>query len=137
MQMVNNIYHNVESGNKPIAYFSLGWQLENCIPGFVRSMIRGLVPEEIINGHFFNSEWIADPKKFKSEIQKHLMQQTDYANIKDRDLTEEEWKNTCKISTNLTPLSAKQIEFLIRHGENLTELQVKLYCPSLLHSHVH
>ena len=35
------------------------------------------------------------------------------------------------ISTNLTPLTDQEISYLSGHAEVLTEVQVKLYCPSL------
>lgn len=137
MQMIDNIYDNVKTANKHIAYFSLGWRLQKCIPGFIENMIKGLILKEVVEGHGFKPEWIADPKEFKNEIQNYLEEQVEYPQIKARDLTDKEWEKTRKIGTNLTPLSATELECLIRQAENLTEIQLKLYCPTLLHSHVH
>jgi len=36
------------------------------------------------------------------------------------------------VSTNLTSLNDKKIEVLLKHAEILTEIQLKLYCPSLI-----
>jgi NTE family protein len=132
MQMVDNIYQNVGEKNKPIAYYSLGWRLQNCIPGFINSMVKGLVLPQVIAAHGFKEEWIKDPSNHKAEIQQHLEQNTGYNLILARDLTDEEWKLAKGTSTNLTPLSKQRTDCLIRQAENLTELQVKLYCPSIL-----
>ena len=44
----------------------------------------------------------------------------------------EEKKIARAVNTNLTSLSRQKLDCLIRQAEALTEIQVKLYCPSLL-----
>jgi NTE family protein len=131
-QMVQNIYRNIDGRAKPIAYFSLGWKLENCIPGFINNMILGQVLDEVIAAHNLNKEWIKNPNVFRASIQEHLVKRLSYAEIEKRNLSEEEWNLARVVGTNLKPLPRKVAEYLIRHAENLTELQVKLYCPSLI-----
>lgn len=131
-QMVQNIYHNVQGACKPIAYFSLGWRLDSIIPGFIENMSSGQVLKEVLNAHKILPEWIEDPKKYSIEITKHLYTRLNYDLIKARDLTDDEWKIACRTGTNLTSLSAERITYLIRQAENLTEIQIKLYCPSLI-----
>lgn len=130
-QMVENIYQNAETVNKQIAYFSLGWDLEKCIPGFTDNMVKKLVTKTVIDSHQFEPEWIEDPKKFRHQIEDKLSQNVNYSNILLRNLSKEELVDARNTGTNLTPLSEKKILLLTRHAENLTELQVKLYCPKI------
>ena len=130
--MVQNIYRNVQGGAKPIAYFSLGWQIRNAIPGFFRNMCDGQVIQEVVDAHCFHTDWISNPKAHEREIIQHLEARVGYAAIAKRDLENTEWNTARKTGTNLTALSPKRVSLLVRHAENLTELQVKLYCPSLI-----
>lgn len=131
-QMVTNVYRNTEGRNSPIAYLSLGWTIEKCIPGFVDSMESKLIPGDVIAAHKFQPEWIENPSAYKEAITKHLEQTVGYETIEKRNLDKDQRKIACETGTNLTPLSAERIAYLIRHAENLTELQVKLYCPGLI-----
>ena len=128
-QMMENIYRNVKDAQKPIAYLSLGWTIDRCIPGFLENMIKGLVLPQIIAKHAFKQEWIDNPKLYKAEIIEHLEQTTDYKTIEANNLTKEQWEIAKNTPTNLTPLTEKQTDYLMRHAENMTELQVKLYLP--------
>jgi NTE family protein len=132
MQMVEHVYRNVIEKHKPIAYFSLRWELKKLIPGFVDNMERKLVLPEVMDAHGLKQEWIDDPKRYRSEIENYLEQRIGYAAVDARKLTPEEWKLAKGTGTNLTSLSAKRTDCLIRHAADLTELQVKLYCPTLI-----
>lgn len=131
-QIMENIYRNVKAGQKPIAYLSLGWRVEKCIPGFIDNMAKDLVLPQVIAAHSFEAIWISDPNKYRTAIENHLQLKTGYATIKANDLTAEQWQIARQAPTNLTPLTTDQVNYLIRQAENLTELQVKLYCPQLL-----
>ena len=129
-QMVENIYQN--ENRKQIAYFSLGWDIENCIPGFVENMCKGHVIQSVIDAHGFDPAWIKDPCLFKKEIEASLKVTVGYNEIESRNLTGDELRFIRNTGTNLTPLSKRRIDLLAKHAENLTELQVKLYCPILI-----
>ena len=131
-QMVQNIYRNVNGAAKPIAYFSLGWKLDNCIPGFINNMIAKQVLKEVIDMHQLDPVWIADPAAYWDKIENHLKARVDYATIKSRDIDDQQWEIARSTGTNLSRLSENQITHLVRHAENLTEVQVKLYCPMLI-----
>ncbi|HLP37743.1 patatin-like phospholipase family protein [Lacibacter sp.] len=131
-QMIHHVYRNTQLEKRAIAYFSLGWEIERCIPGFVNNMIAGTVPEEVTASHEFAKDWIANPTMFRKEISDHLANRVDYKTIKERGLTKDEWDYARSTGTNLTKFNPKRIDCLIRHAENLTELQVKLYCPTLI-----
>jgi NTE family protein len=128
-QMIRNVYDNASTVNKEVAYFSLGWDIENCIPGFVKNLSKKQITKTVIDVHKLKSEWIAEPEKYEAEIIAHLQERTGYASINKPTKTEKEI--ACKVGTNLTSLSRIRVDCLIKQAEALTELQVKLYCPSL------
>jgi len=132
MQMVEYIYQNVIEKHKPIAYFSLGWEIKKLIPGFIKGMENKLVLPEVMAAHQLLPEWIQRPKKYEDEIKKHLEQKVGYAAVEARNLTEDEWNLAKDTGTNLTSLTVKRTDCLIRHAANLTELQIKLYCPTIV-----
>lgn len=131
-QMIQNIYRNNENENREVVYLSLGWDLNGCIPGFINNLKENNVKVEVIKAHNIPDEWLTDLVKFESEIVGFLAKQVGYDIIISRDLSPEEIKIARSVGTNLKKLSGKQIGCLITHAENLTELQVKLYCPSLV-----
>jgi NTE family protein len=129
-QMVQDIYDNTKLGNKQIAYLSLAWDIENCIPGFVRNLIDNHIPESVIKAHDIPASWLPDPKAHQSEIIQYLKDVTGYEQIAKP--TPAELKIARTVGTNLTALSKSQVDSLMKQAACLTELQVKLYCPSLI-----
>ncbi len=129
MQMVRNVYDNAATANKQVAYFSLGWDVENCISGFVTNLEKKQITQVVIEAHQLKSEWVADPKQYESAIINYLKTRLNYAAIEKP--TPEEKKIARSVGTNLTSLSKRKVDCLIKQAEALTELQVKLYCPSL------
>lgn len=127
-QMTQNLYHNIDRSNREIAYISLGWDLKNCIPGFVKNLKNKKINESVIKAH--GLENLLDPFN-ESEIVKIIINNTGYEELISKALSEEETKIARSVSTNLTSLSEKQILCLSKHAELQTELQLKLYCPSL------
>ena len=128
-QMAASVFQNGANHGKPIAYLSLSWRLEKCIPGFVDNMVHGNVLAPIMAARQLLPDWINEPEKYRNAIEQHLEQQVGYAAIAARDLTRAEWEMARRIGTNLTRLSPAELNALVRHAENLTELQVKLYLP--------
>jgi NTE family protein len=131
-QMIQNIYRNNENENREVAYFSLGWDLKGCIPGFIENMKKNNVREEVIKAHHIPGDWLNDIESHETAIARFMADRVGYDEIIRKDLTLEDILIARSVGTNLTKLSGKQIDCLVRHAENLTELQVKLYCPSLL-----
>lgn len=129
-QMVQDIYENADTTKKQVAYLSLAWDAENCIPGFIKNLAAKQVPQSVIDAHQLEQKWIDNPKEYKKEIAEYLEKRTGYANIKKPSDKEKEIAR--KVGTNLTALSKEQVDCLILQAECLTELQVKLYCPSLI-----
>jgi hypothetical protein len=54
-QIQQNVYRNVGGAERPIAYISLGWQIDKLIPGFISNLIEGLILKEVIDAHGFNT----------------------------------------------------------------------------------
>ena len=131
-QMSKNLYQPADVKKNQVAYLSLGWRIQNCIPGFVNNMINNMISKEILDAHRLKPEWIGDPAKYNNEIREHLEKEVHYKEILSRDLTDAEWEHVRVTETNLRALPEKTVNDLIRHAENLTELQVRLYCPGIL-----
>ncbi len=129
-QMVRNVYDNASTVNKEIAYFSLGWDVENCIPGFIKNLEKKQITASVINAHELKVEWVASPLKHYVEIENHLKKRLDYDLISKPIPEEKEIARS--VGTNLKALKKQEVDCLIKQAEALTELQVKLYCPSLI-----
>jgi NTE family protein len=128
-QLSQDVYDNTRLDNKEIAYLSLGWDLENCIPGFINNLAKGQVAPQVIAAHGLRPEWVEDPDKFRAEITAFLLQSTGYTTIPQP--TPAELECARSVGTNLTPLTTEQLDALMKQASSLTELQVKLYCPTL------
>ncbi|HMF71223.1 MAG TPA: patatin-like phospholipase family protein [Flavitalea sp.] len=129
VQMVQDIYDNASGANKEIAYLSLGWDVERSIPGFVDNLEGKHIPGRVIAAHQLLPEWVADPKLYRETITRHLERTSGYHSIPKP--TPEEKKIARTVGTNLTALSKSQVDCLIKQAMALTEIQIKLYCPSV------
>lgn len=129
-QMVQDIYENATTTKKQITYLSLAWDIEECIPGFIDNLADGQIIQSVIDAHQLEQKWIDEPKKYEIEITGWLEQRTGYADIKKP--SDKEKVIARKVGTNLTSLSKLQVDSLMLQASCLTELQVKLYCPSLI-----
>ena len=131
-QMISDIYENHYKDKREIAFLSLGWDADDCIPGFIKNLKAGNIPSSVITSHALRDEWIRSPDDYKVEITDHLKAKIKYADIKIP--TEDEVKIARNVGTNLTALKISQINALIKQASCLTEIQVKLYCPSIVKS---
>lgn len=131
-QMVEDIYENTATANRQIAYLSLAWDIENCIPGFIRNLGQGHITASVIAALELRSEWVLHPKVHAAEITAWLEERTGYRKILAAAPTPAERTIARNTGTNLTSLKKKNVDCLIKQAACLTELQVKLYCPSLL-----
>jgi NTE family protein len=130
VQMVKDVYANVDGANRQVAYFSLSWDAEHCIPGFIDNLLSKQVTASVIEAHELLPQCVADPKRYEVQVRNHLEIRTGYASINRP--TQNEKKIARKVGTNLTSLSKQQLDCLIKQAEALTELQVRLYCPILI-----
>jgi NTE family protein len=128
-QMVKNIYDNYRE--KPIAYFSLGWNIKECIPGFVDAMCNDQVLKSVLDSHQLDPKWIEKPDEYRAAITEKLKKNVGYSEIEKRNVPEPFLTKIKATGTSLKRFKMDRINGLIAHAENLTELQVKLYCPNL------
>ncbi|MBV6419380.1 MAG: hypothetical protein DAHOPDDO_00596 [Ignavibacteriaceae bacterium] len=126
-QFIQNIYASSEEEIYEIGYFSLNWEYENCVSGFVNALAKKEIRPHLIEIQKITDELIKD----KTALQTHLKTSIGFESIVKDGLTKDEIFEVSSIGTNLKALSDRQIELLTRHAEVLTEIQVRLYCPSL------
>lgn len=126
-QMINLIFNpdNLEE----IAYQSLGWNFEKLIEYFIDNIKKGNVSLNVIKSHGIEEIDIKEEKWQK--IDSLLKQSINYDAIIDGANSKQELEIARSVSTNLKALSDEQIKSLTKHAEVLTEIQVKLYCPTL------
>jgi len=132
-QMVTDVYDNADTFKKEIAYFSLAWDMENCIPGFIDNLEKKQITEAVITAQRLKEDWVSHPRKYAVEIEDHLKKNVNYDSIPKP--TPEEKKIARGVGTNLTALKKEEVDCLIKQALALTEIQVKLYCPSLFRNH--
>lgn len=128
-QMAQNIFKIPIK--REVAYQSLGWDLENSVPGFFKNLKAGNISNEVIVHHQLKDEWIKSPHKFEKEILVHMENRCLINEIKKHSLNADELISIRSVGTNLKALPEVQVKNLIRHAADLTEIQLRLYCPSL------
>ncbi len=128
-QMIEDVFEHDSSSGKEIAYLSLGWDPEKLIPGFIRNMIQKQIPASVLIAHKLQQAWIDDPGNHEQQIQSYLEQRIGYDKMT---LPSPETRKIARsVGTNLTALSKEKTDSLIEVAAILTEIQVKLYCPSI------
>jgi NTE family protein len=134
MQFIRDVYQQSGGNIYEIAYYSLDWQYEKCIIGFVNALKHGSIKKHIIKKHNIENELSRDLSNIPPEkIVLFIKEKIDYNSIIQNGLTDNQIKSISKISTNLIALKKEQLQLLVRHAEVLTELQLKLYCPVVFH----
>lgn len=129
LQMVQYLYQNHKIGKREIAYQSLGWNYEDSIPKFIDGIKEKTILKHVLEYHNITPADIA--KKDWNAIETKLKQNIGYDTIIKNANTKEELAIARKVKTGLSPLKDDEIKALINHASVLTELQVKLYCPTL------
>lgn len=130
LQTQHNVYFKPLSSEKEIAYISLSWEVENCLDGFVKNMKNGNISNDLLVYHQLNSENLE--KLDKEQIIKQLKKNIDFPKIESQILSIQERVNAQNIPTDLSALTDQEIANLSNHAAVLTEIQLKLYTPSLL-----
>jgi NTE family protein len=128
LQFIRDVY----SSKNEIAYFSLDWDYENCILSFVDALDEGKVIDKVIEHHGLLENFKTPFKPQKKLVVEYLKKKIDFEIITANKLSKEEIIFVSKIRTGLSAFNDIQIALLARHGAVLTELQIKLYCPTLM-----
>jgi NTE family protein len=129
-QLIKNIYENPNSHQKEIAYLSLGWDIENSIPEFISNLKKGNIADSVIEAHDITKTEIE--KNEWEKIEEKIKTNVDYERIVSESPTPEQLKIARSVKTSLKTLKDSEINALIKHSYCMTELQVRLYCPSLI-----
>ena len=124
LQFIRDVYGKF----REIAYFSLDWEYSRCVVEFVSAAKKDQVPNHVLAHHGLTSEVLEKPF---AEINEFMRDKINFQSIVENALDESQIEKISRIGTNLTALSKVQIELLSKHGEILTDLQIKLYCPTL------
>lgn len=128
-QMIQHVFDNYKFNKKSIAYQSLGWDFDSCIISFMDNLKKGAILDEVIVAHGISRNEIENENW--QNIQRKLEEKINYKNIKMKQLTATELKIARSVATNLKSLKEQEINSLIKQAECLTEIQIKLYCPTL------
>ncbi|MFN5168995.1 MAG: patatin-like phospholipase family protein [Cyclobacteriaceae bacterium] len=128
-QIMDNIYQPGRDRKRQIAYISLGWDLDRCIPGFVDNLREGNIPQSVIDSHGIPKQYLEPLNEVA--VKDFLEEKLQYLALKQRQQSESDLQCARDVATNLTALSDREINALINQAELMTELQVQLYCPSL------
>jgi NTE family protein len=129
-QIMINLYRGRQSNTRQIAYVTLGWNLENLVAGFVQNIRNGNVSEEVLLAHELDDAFLSSSSD--EEVVQNVASKIQLEEIIKNGPTPEQLNFARSVSTNLTALSLEKIEALAVYAEVMTEIQVKLYAPSLL-----
>jgi len=132
LQMMLNVFYSSKSSIKEITYYALDWDYESCIKGFYKNLLAGKIRKGVIEKHKIPYELLANIKGKKSEIIQFIRDRINYNEIIKNGLNVNDIEYVANIGTNLKALSDKEISLLTKHSSVLTEIQIKLYCPSLI-----
>ncbi|WP_454801402.1 patatin-like phospholipase family protein [Mucilaginibacter phyllosphaerae] len=128
-QMAQNIYQ--VPNKRQVAYLSLGWDIGGSVSGFYDNLVGKKISTEVTTAHQFPEEWIKTPAQFKAEIITHMNKRCRFDELAKSQHDPATLKIIRNIGTNLTPIREDKIRNLMKHSALLTEVQLRLYCPSL------
>lgn len=138
IQVQENLYKHLYP-SKRFAYVDLSWDCtERLLQGFVDALIQNNVCDEVIKSHHISEDLIKKLKntetsaEARNEIIAILKENTHWEQLLTSMPSATEHSIAYKVSTNLTGLSEKQINALIKHAAWMTDIQVRLYLPILL-----
>ena len=129
MQLIQQLFQPASPYGNQVAYQSLGWDLGKSIPVFLDSLLKGQISDTVWKAHGITKEEIQN--RHISAIRSKLEKNTNFTVLKGRAQSSHDLKIARSVKTNLTPLKVKQIKSLINQAEILTEMQIRLYIPSL------
>lgn len=129
LQMIHQLFQPKRENKREVAYQSLGWDVEESIPQFIKSIKDGHINTAVLNFHNITEKDIED--ELWDKIAKMLKKSIDYDKIISEMQSKQDLEIARSVGTNLTPLSDAQRDALISQASSMTEIQIKLYCPIL------
>lgn len=129
-QMMNSLYRKKAADQKDeIAYVTLGWNVNDLLPGFVRNVRAGNVATTVLLAHGIDDRVLAmNDEGFRNYIGDKI----GIDSLLTRLISPTSIELARSVSTNLTALSNEQVESLAQYADLMTELQIRLYAPSIL-----
>lgn len=124
-----------------IAYFAIDWQYRTCLENFAENALQKKIKQNVLTEHGLPVELLVfsnQEERMKKSllIVEFMSNRIQYSKIIENSLSCENIKKISKISTRLCGLNENEITSLVKHGETMTEIQLKLYCPSLLNKNI-
>ncbi len=129
LQMIHQMFQPSANVKREVAYQSLGFNVEDSIPVFIDCLKQSYITKDVYESHGISEEDIKD--KRWDVIEEKLKASIDYEAIIEEMQPEADLQIARAVGTNLVPLSDAQVNSLIAHSSVMTEIQLKLYCPSL------
>jgi NTE family protein len=127
-QFIQHVYDTNEVAVSEIAYFSINWKYERCISGFCNNLKNGRIRSDVVNQHQI-PDHISESTGV--DLINYIKDRIQYTEIIQKGLTEEQIDSISNIGTSLHSLDPEQINLLSTHADVLSEIQLRLYCPSL------
>ncbi|TDX11230.1 patatin-like phospholipase family protein [Flavobacterium sp. S87F.05.LMB.W.Kidney.N] len=124
LQFIRDVY----SADKEIAYFSLNWKYKSCLVEFVRAAKNNQISQIVLDYHEVDEDKL---NLSIEELYDYLSKKIGLTEIIKNGLIDEQIDEISRVGTNLTALKKETITRLSTHGEVLTEILIKLYCPTL------
>jgi len=128
-QMAQNIYQI--PNKKEVAYLSLSWDIGGSVVGFYDNLVGKKISGEVATAHQLPADWVLQPTQFKQEIIAHMNKTCHFDELNNLRHDAPDLNVIRSIGTNLTPIKEDKIRKLMKHSAMLTEVQLRLYCPTL------
>jgi len=128
-QMAQNIYQI--PNKKEVAYLSLSWDIDGSVTGFYDNLLGKKISVEVTTAHGLPDEWVQMPTQFKRDIINHMNKRCQFDELSKTQQNATDLNIIRNIGTNLTPIKEDKIRKLMKHSAMLTEVQLRLYCPTL------
>lgn len=130
MQYIQNVVLNNYLGKKFIAYFSLAYEPELCLGGFVDAARGGKLMDALIEAHGLSPAAIDTMSK--AELTTYMKTRIGYDELTKQFPDDTTRQKARGVGTNLSALSDGEIDSLMAVAGCLTQLQVMLYCPDIV-----
>lgn len=128
-QMVMNVFENYRFDKREVAYQVMGWTIEGCINMFIDTLFDGEVMEHVCKCHGITDDDIKSQDR--DLVKKKIENSIGYDKILIAAPTANELNIAHTVPINIKALKDDQIHALMKQAACLTEVQVRLYCPSL------
>lgn len=132
LQFIRNIYDDKGLDVKEIAYLSLDWNYSSSITGFINSIKSKRIRPNVLSAHGIPEYLLNNIDEVRlQELEDFIKTKIRFSEIVKNGITENEILSLKNIKTGLSPIDENTVKLLSRHAEVLTEIQTRLYCPSL------